>query len=72
MTKEEMIRRLDCVMLTNLNHAIWCHDKDYMMQAREDINVCYGVMFSASILGVIDSEEFDNINHTLSHTSIKW
>lgn len=72
MTKEEMIKKLDIVMKQPLNHAIWAHDGGLKRTARNEIETCYGVLFSASILGLINEEEFENINHTLAHTNLPW
>lgn len=72
MPKKEMKKQLDIVMLNQMTRAVWCADQGYKDQAVKCLDQASGVMLSASILELLTDEEFSNINHTLSHTHLKW
>lgn len=72
MTKKEMKRRLDRTMLFWMNDAIDSADKGYRHHVLNALNTVYGVVFAADALGLIGEEEWQNINHTLACTSLKW
>ena len=67
-----MKRRLDREMLFWMNNAIDCANRGYKSQAVNAFNTAYGIVFSADVLGLISEEEWQNINHTLACTSLKW
>lgn len=72
MTKKEMKRKLDIVMLGCMNAAIYCSEKGYDSQRKEAIHEAVGVLQSASILKLIDDNEFSNICHILCNTTLRW
>ena len=72
MTKKKMKEQLDIAMLHQMNTAVWCSDQGYKEQVARCLDQASGVLLSASILELITKEEFSNINHTLSHSHLKW
>ncbi len=72
MTKKEMMKHLDSMMMTMLKCAIRSADANNEHCAKEELEMATGIMFSASALGLLSKKEFENINHCLSHTGIRW
>lgn len=72
MTKKEMIRKLDSMMMVVLDGAIRCADTKNEYCVRDELQNASGIMLSASALGLLSKEEFENINYCLTHTSMRW
>lgn len=72
MKKSDMMNRLDIVFLYYMNSAIESADLGYCHEMIEsDLCTAGGVLQSASILGLLTKNEFDNINHTIHFTSLR-
>ncbi len=72
MTKKEMMEHLDGVMMINLESAIRCADRKLEYCANNELEAATGVLLSTSALGLLSDEEFKNINHCLSYTSMRF
>ena len=72
MTKKEMRKNIDIVMLNTLNDAIDSCEKGYTFCAGQSIAKARGIMHTASILGLLTDEEFNNINYTLAYTNMQF
>lgn len=72
MTKKEMRKNIDIIMLNELNDAIDSCEKGYAFCAGQSIAKARGIMHTASILGLLTDEEFSNINHTLAYTNMQF
>jgi hypothetical protein len=72
MTKKEMRKSIDIVMLNTLNDALNSCEKGFTFCAGQSIAKARGIMHTASILELLTDEEFENINHTLAYTSMQF
>lgn len=72
MKKSDMMNKLDIVFLHYMNSAIESADLGYCNEMIEsDLYKASGVLQSASILDLLTTKEFDNINHTIHFTSLR-
>lgn len=72
MTKKEMLENLDICMMVQLESAIRCADNGLDYSANCNLETASGILLSARRLNVINDKEFENINHCLSYTNLRW
>lgn len=70
MTKTEMMQRLDNMMLVCLNSAIDDEQRGWEFSPKVSMGDAGGVLLSANALGLLNEDEFANINACLSYSSI--
>lgn len=66
MTKKEMLRRLDNAMEIQIENMIFCISEGLYYSFNDAYHSAAGIMLSASALGLLKENEFNNINTMLS------
>ena len=67
MTKKEMQKNVDRIMMVCLEGAIKCADQGMKYCFEMGQNHCSGILLTASSLQLVNDIEFNNINNIISH-----
>ena len=68
MTKKEMMKDIDRMMMVALEAAF--EEKEFRFSFDVDKGTCLGILLTASALGLVNNDEFININRIISFMSM--
>lgn len=72
MNRTDLMSRLDNALMIQLDEAIyWAEHRNIKEFAAEAVNRAIGIVFSASVIGLIDMKEYKAIIHTLTHSGLQ-